>query len=184
LKKLLCDMNRDRIWQTVGVLALGQLVSLCMTGSSFTSSALAAQGVDAPLTQSLVLYIFLALVYGCVLLYRRQRLQVAWYWYVLLGFVDVEGNYLVVKAYQYTSITSVTLLDCWTIPWVMILTRLLIKTKYTLCQFFGAVTCIAGLVVVLFSDVSSSVTGGSKPILGDALVIAGTIFYAISNVGE
>ena len=28
------------------------------------------------------------------------------------------------------------------------------------------------------------ITGGSKPILGDFLVIAGTIFFALSNVGE
>ncbi|XP_057864158.2 uncharacterized protein LOC131072111 isoform X2 [Cryptomeria japonica] len=140
--------------------------------------------VDAPVTQSFVIYIFLALIYGCVLLYRGQRLRVSWYWYILLGFVDVEGNYLVVKAYQYTSITSVTLLDCWTIPWVMILTRLFIKTKYKIWQYCGAVICIAGLIVVFFSDSSTTVTGGSKPILGDVLVIAGTIFYALSNVGE
>ncbi|GLJ56175.1 hypothetical protein SUGI_1206000 [Cryptomeria japonica] len=66
----------------------------------------------------------------------------------------------------------------------MILTRLFIKTKYKIWQYCGAVICIAGLIVVFFSDSSTTVTGGSKPILGDVLVIAGTIFYALSNVGE
>lgn len=27
-------------------------------------------------------------------------------------------------------------------------------------------------------------SGGSKPLLGDALVIGGTVFFAMSNVGE
>jgi solute carrier family 35, member F1/2 len=31
--------------------------------------------------------------------------------YLLLAAVDVEANYLIVRAYQYTNITSVTLLD-------------------------------------------------------------------------
>lgn len=30
----------------------------------------------------------------------------------------------------------------------------------------------------------SSLSGGSKPLLGDMLVIGGTFFYAMSNVGE
>lgn len=34
--------------------------------------------------------------------------------------------------------------------------------------------------VISYIDLS----GGSKPLLGDILVIAGTIFYAFSNVGE
>eukprot|EP01018_Ginkgo_biloba_P012795 Gb_25012 [translate_table: standard] len=64
--------------------------------------------------------------------------------------------YHFVKAYQFTAITSVTLLDCWTIPWVIILTRIFIKTKYIFWQIVGVATSIAGLVLVLFSDVSAS----------------------------
>jgi len=110
----------ERLRYALGGIALGQLVSLCMTGASFASSALSDKGVDAPVTQSLIFYILLALVFGGLLLHRGQKLQVSWYWYILLALVDVEGNFL----------------------------------------------------------------GGSKPILGDTLVIGGTIFYAMSNVGE
>jgi len=66
----------------------------------------------------------------------------------------------------------------------MILTRFFMKTRYTTWQFIGAVTCIIGLVLTLLSDMSTSDSGGSKPILGDALVVVGTIFNAASNVGE
>ena len=39
--------------------------------------------------------------------------------WLLLGFADVEGNYLIVRAYQYTDITSVTLLDAFAVPGVI-----------------------------------------------------------------
>ncbi len=47
--------------------------------------------------------------------------------YLALAVLDVEGNYLVTKAYQYTSITSVTLLDSTTIPAVMLLSWLVFR---------------------------------------------------------
>jgi solute carrier family 35 protein F1/2 len=34
------------------------------------------------------------------------------------------------------------------------------------------------------SLLQAHITGGSKPVLGDFLVITGTIFFALSNVGE
>lgn len=61
-----------------------------------------------------------------------------------------------VKAYQYTSITSVMLLDCWTIPCVLLLTWLCLKTKYRFQKFIGVAVCIAGLVTVVFSDVHAA----------------------------
>lgn len=36
-----------------------------------------------------------------------QILKKRWWKYLLLGLVDVEANYAVVKAYQYTTITSI-----------------------------------------------------------------------------
>ncbi|XP_022137947.1 solute carrier family 35 member F1-like isoform X2 [Momordica charantia] len=116
---------------------------------------------------------------------RRTVLKAKWYYYIPLGLVDVEANYLVVKAYQYTSITSVMLLDCWSIPCVMLLTWLFLKTKYILRKIIGVLICVAGLVAVIFSDVhAGDRAGGSNPIKGDALVIAGATLYAISNVSE
>uniref|UniRef100_A0A0D3G891 Uncharacterized protein n=1 Tax=Oryza barthii TaxID=65489 RepID=A0A0D3G891_9ORYZ len=173
-------------WGLLLVLLLGQLVAFSMAVSSFTSSLIATLGVDAPLTQSFFAYLLLTLVYVPILLKRRQKLQIPWYWYLALAFIDVQGNYLVVKAYQYSYITSVTLLDCWTVVWVVILTWYALGTRYSFWQFVGAGTCVAGLALVLLSDSKSAdAQDPSKiPLLGDALVIAGTIFFAFSNVGE
>lgn len=65
------------------------------------------------------------------------------------------------KAYQYTSLTSVMLLDCWTIPCVMLLTWLFLKTKYRFRKIAGVVVCVAGLVMVIFSDVHAGDRAGN-----------------------
>ncbi|CAA0839384.1 Eukaryotic protein of unknown function (DUF914 [Striga hermonthica] len=119
------------------------------------------------------------------MLYRWKPLKAKWYYYILLGLVDVEANFLVVKAYQYTSITSVMLLDCWTIPCVLFLTWFFLKTKYRFMKLIGVAICVAGLVTVVFSDVhSADRLSGSNPIKGDLLVIAGATLYGVSNVSE
>ncbi|KAF3441685.1 hypothetical protein FNV43_RR15600 [Rhamnella rubrinervis] len=170
--------------RTLYLLFLGQVVSFLLALLSLFSSLIAKLGVDAPLTQSLFVYFNLALIYGSFMLSRRQKPRISWYWYLLLGFVDVQGNYLVNKAFQFSSITSVTLLDCWTVAWVIILTWIFIGTRYSLWQLFGAAVCVLGLGLVLLSDAGVGGGGGSKPLLGDMLVIAGTVFFAMSNVGE
>ncbi|CAI0397206.1 unnamed protein product [Linum tenue] len=166
-------------------LGLGQFLSLLITSTGFASSELARKGINAPTSQSFLNYVLLAIVYGGIMLYRREKLKAKWYYYLILGLIDVEANFLVVKAYQYTSLTSVMLLDCWSIPSVMILTWIFLKTKYRFKKITGVVVCVAGLVAVVFSDVhSGDWSGGSKPLVGDGLVIAGATLYAVSNVSE
>ncbi|CAN6836934.1 unnamed protein product [Brassica oleracea var. botrytis] len=91
----------------------------------------------------------------------------------------------VVKANQYTSMTSVMLLDCWAIPCVLVLTWVFLKTKYRLMRISGVVVCILGVVMVVFSDVhAGSRAGRSNPVKGDILVLAGATLYAVSNTTE
>ncbi|THU62918.1 hypothetical protein C4D60_Mb01t10220 [Musa balbisiana] len=112
--------------------------------------------------------------------------QLSWYYYLVLAVVDVEANVIVVKAYQYTSLTSVMLLDCWSIPCVILFTWVFLKTKYGFRKFAGVAICVAGLVIVVFSDVHASdrAEGGPNPVKGDIFVIVGSTLYAVSNVGE
>ncbi|XP_049407689.1 uncharacterized protein LOC125871141 [Solanum stenotomum] len=178
--------NHEGILTTFYPLFLGQVVSFVRALISFASSLVANLGVNTPLSLSFFTYTALALVYGGIMIYRRQKLQIPWYWYALIGFADVQGSFLVNKAFQYSSITSVTILDCWTIAWVMILTWLFLGTRYSPWQFFGTAVCLGGLGLVLLSDAKASdgSAGGSKPILGDIFVIIATFFFSVSNVGE
>ncbi|RWR71991.1 solute carrier family 35 member F1-like protein isoform X1 [Cinnamomum micranthum f. kanehirae] len=180
-------VNLKSFWskKTLIGLGLGQFVSLLITSTAFSSSELNRKGINAPTSQSFANYVLLAIVYGSILIDRRRALQQKWYYYLILGIVDVEGNFLVVKAYQYTSLTSVMLLDCWTIPSVMFLTWMFLKTKYRLRKFVGVIVCVVGLVMVVFSDAhSKDRSGGPNPIKGDLLVIGGSMLYAVSNVSE
>ncbi|KAH7663930.1 UAA transporter protein [Dioscorea alata] len=177
-------------------LALGQFVSLVITSTAFSSSELSRRGISVPTSQSFLNYVLLAIVYGGFLVYKRKRsLQIKWYFYLMLAVADVEANFLVVKAYQYTSLTSVMLLDCWSIPSVILLTWLFLNTKYRFRKFVGVAVCVAGLVLVVFSDVHSRDrgkglphfkygSGGSDPVKGDVLVLSGAMLYAVSNVSE
>lgn len=180
-------VNLKGIWtnQTLINLLLGQFLSLLITATGFLSSELARKGINAPTSQSFLNYVFLALFYGVFMVYRQEGIKAKWYYYILLGIVDVEANFLVVKAYQYTSLTSVMLLDCWAIPCVLLFTWFFLKTKYRPRKLVGVAICIAGLVLVIFSDVhAADRTSGSNPIKGDIIVIAGATLYAVSNVSE
>lgn len=74
------------------------------------------QGVFVPTFQSAAVYACLAAIYGGLLVARRQPPSERLHKYAALALLDMEANFLLNKAYRYTSITSVTLLDCWTIP--------------------------------------------------------------------
>ncbi|TVU19608.1 hypothetical protein EJB05_35767, partial [Eragrostis curvula] len=180
------EMTRDAWRRLIYSLLLGQLAAFVKAVISFTTSLISNLGADAPLTQSFVSYLLLALVYGTFFLYRQQKLCIPWYWYLSLAFIDVQGGFLVIKAYNYSYITSINLLDCWTILWVMILTRFALGTRYSFWQFVGAGTCMAGLALVLLSDSNSPdlQDASKRALLGDALIIAATFCFAFSDVGQ
>ncbi|PVU93032.1 hypothetical protein BB561_003486 [Smittium simulii] len=79
-----------------------------------------------------------------------------WYWYFFLALVDVEGNYFVVKAYEYTSLLHASLLDEWALP---------------------------SFLMVWDNNKSSSSTFTPKNMLkGDIFMIIGATCYAVSNI--
>lgn len=86
--------------------------------------------IRLPTTQSTLNYVLLT-GYIAHRWYQQGRLRLAvrWWVYALLAIADVEANYLVVKAYQYTSITSIMLIDCFTIPCVMVLSKAVLRAS-------------------------------------------------------
>lgn len=172
--------------------ALCQTLSLLITGTGLTSALLASRGVSLPSSQSCLNYLLL-LLFLPVFLYRRHcqgfRLTVRskWWLYVGLAVCDVEANFLVVLAYQYTYLSSVMLLDCFTIPCVMLLGRFILDHRFSWMQLLGVLICVAGIVALLVSDWTESAFGQTtapNPILGDVLCLAGAILYAVSNTGQ
>lgn len=114
---------------------------------------------------------------------------IPWYWLLLLAVVDVEANYLVVSAYQFTTITSVMLLDCVSIPASMLLLSVFVGTRFSWRHLVAACICIAGISVLVASDAMSASTTGQQPPqqgrwIGDLLCVAGACLYAVSNVAQ
>ncbi|TWW77507.1 solute carrier family 35 member F2-like [Takifugu flavidus] len=178
-------------WQLAKTLAMGQGLAGFICGTALTSQYLASSfHVNTPMLQSFCNYSLLCVTYTTMLLCRRgddsllQILKKRWWKYAVLGLVDVEANYAVVKAYQYTTITSVQLLDCFVIPVLMLLSWWVLKTRYKLVHYVAVGICLLGVGAMVGADLLAGRDQGSTAniLLGDCLVLISAALYAVSNV--
>nr|XP_014119471.2 solute carrier family 35 member F2 [Zonotrichia albicollis] len=178
------------IWKTV---ILGQMLSMFICGTAVTSQYLADRfNVNTPMLQSFINYCLLLLVYTTTLVFRTgsdslcQILKQRWWKYLIVGLADVEANYTIVKAYQYTNLTSVQLLDCFGIPALMALSWFLLRARYKLIHFVAVAICLLGVATMVGADILAGREEGegSDVVIGDVLVLLAASLYAISNVGE
>jgi solute carrier family 35 protein F1/2 len=105
--------------------------------------------------------------------------------YVILAASDVEGNFLVVKAYSYTDLLSCMLLDAWAIPICLLFSWIYMRIKYRWAQLLGILICVGGLGALVRSDLNTgknwqAVSKGK----GDAFMIAGSTLYGFTNATE
>ena len=166
-------------------LLYGQLLSVLVTVTSTSSTELARDDVDAPTLQSTLVYAVLGLGHGAVLWRRGAALPPARRLakYAAWALVDVEANYLVVTAFQYTSLASVTLLDMFTIPCALLLTRVFLQARYTPRHVGGVLLCVAGIVGLVASDAEDG-SDADNEVLGDMLALCGAALMAASNVTQ
>ena len=172
-----------------------QVCALLLTGTGYFSQRLAERNVSAPAAQSFANYLLLALIFVPTLALTRSRRRRGlprpkpWHW-LLVALADVEGNYLLVLAYRFTDLLSVSLLDAFTVPCVLLLSRCLFGVRYGARQLGAVALCLAGLAVLLASDAlqrppsSSAAETSGAAWLGDVLVLAGAALYAVSNVAQ
>jgi len=173
-------------------LLAGQLVSLCITCTNVTTTELVMRGFTIPTTQTWFLYFSLFCIYTPFTMYQygfkgwlKMLFRDGWK-YAILGVCDVEGNYFVVKAYQYTTILSCMLLDAWAIPICVFFSWLLMRTKYHWTQLMGVLICIGGLGMLVGSDHISKNQGDAAVDMtkGDLFMILGSTFYGFTNALE
>lgn len=179
-------------WNILKTIALGQILSLCICGTAITSQYLAEKyEVNTPMLQSFINYCLLFLVYTVMLAFQSgpdsllHILKRKWWKYILLGLADVEANYLIVKAYQYTTLTSVQLLDCFGIPVLMALSWFILYARYRVIHFVAVAICLLGVGTMVGADIlARRGNSGSDVLMGDIFVLVGASLYAISNVCE
>uniref|UniRef100_A0A1A7WTR3 Solute carrier family 35, member F2 n=1 Tax=Iconisemion striatum TaxID=60296 RepID=A0A1A7WTR3_9TELE len=181
------DIFTKRLLKTI---ALGQVLSLLICGTAVTCQLLADSKVETPMFQSFLNYALLLLTYTTFLCTRKgddnilQILRTKWWKYLVMGLADVEANYAVVKAYQFTTLTSIQLLDCFVIPVLMALSWILLKTRYKLVHFVAVMVCLLGVGAMVGADFLAGRDQGSTSdvLLGDSLVLLSAVLYAVSNV--
>uniref|UniRef100_A0A0B7AKR9 EamA domain-containing protein n=1 Tax=Arion vulgaris TaxID=1028688 RepID=A0A0B7AKR9_9EUPU len=186
--RAICSRNFIR------ALIYGQLLSILQCGTGIFSGLLQNEDVSTPTAQSFGMYCVLCLVFSTQLAYKqdgRNLLSILKSFdglkYALIGLIDVEANFLVVKAYQYTTVTSVQILDCFSIAAVLVLSRIFLRTHYRVTHYVGVAISVLGLGGLVGSDVitgNSESGDGSNIALGDVLVISGAVLYGVSNVAQ
>ncbi|XP_061104599.1 solute carrier family 35 member F2-like isoform X1 [Conger conger] len=177
-------------WHLLKVIAMGQALSMLICGTAVTCQYLADRKVETPMLQSFVNYVLLFLTYTIRLAFRKgdenilQILKAKWWKYLLLGFADVEANYTVVMAYQFTTLTSIQLLDCFVIPVLMVLSWVFLKTRFRVVHYVAVALCLLGVGAMVGADLLAGRDQGSTSsvLLGDGLVLISAALYAVSNV--
>ncbi|XP_077366920.1 solute carrier family 35 member F1 [Festucalex cinctus] len=174
-------------------LASGQVLSLLICAIGLTSKYLADDfHANTPVFQSFLNYILLFLVYTTTLAVRQGEgnllaiLKQRWWKYMILGLIDIEANYLILKAYQYTTLSSVQLLDCFVIPVVLLLSWFFLLVRYKAAHIVGTLLCLLGIGCMVGADVllGRQQGLGDQKLFGDLLVLGGATLYGISNICE
>lgn len=170
----------------------GQLLSFCITSTSVITTELVMRGFALPTTQGWFLYFSLFITYTPFTIYKygfkgwgKMILKDGWK-YFILALADVEGNFLVVKAYQGTNLLSAMLLDTWAIPICMLFTWIYLRTKFHWSQYLGVFICCVGMGLLVFSDQTQNQAGGpgQSALAGDLFMLAGATLYGFTNATE
>ncbi|OAA60390.1 solute carrier protein [Niveomyces insectorum RCEF 264] len=180
-------------WDFWIVVAVGQVLSLCITATNTFTTFLTNNGTNIPAFQTLFNYVLLSLIYVPITFYRKGwryvlrtvLLRDGWKYFVL-SFLDVEGNYFTVLAYEYTNILSAQLLNFWSIVCVVLLSCLLLRVRYRPFQIAGILLACGGMGLLLASDHITGANGGPTvdKVKGDLFGLLGASLYGMSNVFE
>ncbi|KAF8261903.1 DUF914-domain-containing protein [Lactarius quietus] len=181
------------IWTRSFILSLlgGQIVSLCITCTSVATAELTSRNWALPTTQSLFLYLSLFMSYTPYTIYRYgfdgwlKVIYKSGWKYIILAACDVEANFLVVMAYQYTDLLSCMLLEAWAIPVCMFFSYVYMRTLFHWTQFLGVVICVTGLCLLVASDQMTNKTWSALDRgKGDLFMIIGATLYGFTNGTE
>lgn len=198
------------LWKCI---CLGQLISLLLSAMAVLCQILVENyNCRIPTGQSFPTYLLLFLVYFPLFYWRRspdkeenrgggrsysggrtgqQPLSKVFkkrgLRYFFLAAVDVESNYLTHRALQYTTLTSVELLDCFSIPVILLVSCTVLGARYRLTHIGGMAMALASVVLLLWMDVDDGkggVSGGGKNrLVGDMLSLGGSFLNGVSHVG-
>lgn len=169
-----------------------QIVSIliCFTGI-FNSELKDTYDINIPTAQSVFNYILLFSIYFPIWFCYEDKLikviKTRWWKYFFVALADVEANYLIIKAYSLTIITTIQVIDAFILPITLVLSYYLLRLNYRINNVIGVMGCLLGCGLIVLADYLvhiEDVTGGfaQHRISGDLLCFFSSILYALSNV--
>ena len=83
-----------------------------------------------------------------------------------------------------TSITSVMIIEDFSIPSAVIMSLIFLKVSYFKRHWIGISICICGITIGFLNDFLffQETSNASRPILCDICALVGAFFYALENV--
>lgn len=119
------------------------------------------------------------------------RIRTPWWYCLFLSILDVTPNYLTLLSLKHTTLTSSTLLGSLTAPSIMLSCHLLLRKTYRPAHCLGALLCISGGLLTVWTDLATSSNESNQSNLhphsyfGDILAVTAAILYGIGDaVGE
>lgn len=106
-------------------------------------------------------------------------------YFLICAIIDVHAFLLIVNAYNYTSITSVMLLEDFTIPCAVVLSVVFLKVKYSWIHYVGILLCISGTVTSMLNDLYVKKSTGDEAtniLLGNIMTLGGSFLFATGNI--
>ena len=97
----------------------------------------------------------------------KIRLKKPLWMYFLAAFLDVQANYIFVMSFQYTSITSASLLSSMCVPATMLTSKFLLKRIFIHWHFIGVGICLLGAILMVWSDIHSDTSGDTTVVKSD-----------------
>lgn len=174
------------------MLVLTQILALAQTGTNTFTSLLTERDLNIPAFQTFFNYVLLNLVYTSLTIYKygfKKWSKMLWndcWRYFILAFLDVEGNYFIVLAYDYTNLLSAQLFSFWTVICVVVISLIFMKVRYHLAQYGGIVLACGGFAVLIASDyiTGSNNYAAANALKGDLFCLLAQTLYAFSNTFE
>ena len=101
--------------------------------------------------------------------------------------VDVSATLFILLAFKCTTLTSVMIIEDFTIPTAVVLSLIVLKTRYEKLHFIAIGMCIVGISLgflndFLFAEKDDTPEQASRPLLGDFFALCGAFFYALENI--
>lgn len=171
-----------------------QVVSLLVCCTGIINSELdGTYDINIPTAQSVFNYILLACTFTPIWFYKNKTefksiIKAHWWKYLLLALADVEANYLIIKAYSLTIVTTIQVIDAFVLPITLLLSYIFLKLRYKSNNILGVICCLAGCSLIVTADylvhINDPDSNAKHRVSGDLLCFMASILYAVSNVGS